>query len=367
MMSIQKPARETITNLYPNPTFEGPVIPSGASYSGLWSYGSKGSLRVPPASSANLLTLSNQTLVIVPRFSGQRLRLGGSIRTATVSNRPMRVQGTGLIELLEGWWSLATVVAGDYHGPPFSGELARLEYQGQMVQSSWLGEPLNSASSFDYYNVEPWTPDRRWDAPTERRYTLGVDRGMLYVDSVGYGWSGLVTVDRQNDGGGVAKRYIDGRLFTVIVPPSDYVANLEAYTYPDVFDECLGNVRPDNPGFIAHGQPARPFDLCYRTLVGDAEGHFRDYKLHLVYNVMAQEGGHTHATISDSPEAETFGFEIHGVPVASSGLKPTAYFSIDTREVNHAIVQTLEKVLYGWNETQPRLPSIEEIRSYLNS
>lgn len=62
-----------------------------------------------------------QTLVIVPRFSGQVLRLG-DVDVVTTAEVPARVYGTGAAYLSEGFWDVLTVVDGEYSGPPFSGE-----------------------------------------------------------------------------------------------------------------------------------------------------------------------------------------------------------------------------------------------------
>lgn len=69
----------------------------------------------------DLVEIDNQTLVIVPRFAGQVLRLGGVDVVADSDGVPIRIFGTGMVELGEGWWDLATLVDGEYLGPPFSG------------------------------------------------------------------------------------------------------------------------------------------------------------------------------------------------------------------------------------------------------
>ena len=213
--------------------------------------------------------------------------------------------------------------------------------------------------------LEPWSPTAEWGTTEQRRYSIGVDRGMLYLDGVGVPWTGLVSVNRKAGEGETRKRYIDGRIYSVSVPETDYAASLRAFTYPDEFDRCIGNVSPDGTALTAHGQPGRSFGLSYRTLSGDGEGHDQHYKIHLVYNCVAEESDYENGTINDSPELSPFEFNLTGIPVTSPGLRPTSYFSIDSREVSDILLRGLEHVLYGKGGTPPVLPPIADIRSYL--
>lgn len=84
-----------------------------------------------------LVSISNQTVVIIPRYSGQVLRLG-SVEVVTVAEQPARVYGTGVVEVSEGYWDLCTVVAGDYDGPAFTaGERVRVD--GSLMVTDWDG------------------------------------------------------------------------------------------------------------------------------------------------------------------------------------------------------------------------------------
>lgn len=214
--------------------------------------------------------------------------------------------------------------------------------------------------------LDNWSPTAKWGGPRTRRYSTGVDRGMIYVDGVGVPWSGLTKVGREGASGEVGKNFIDGRLYRVSVPTEDFVGSVEAFTYPDEFDQCIGNVQVDSTGLIVHGQPPRPFDLCYRSFQGDALDKKTNYTLHFVYGCMAIDKGHEHTTINDSPEAGTFSFEVYGIPTNVEGHKPSSYFSIGTKAVDPLTLDGLERVLYGVDGSTPTLPSAEEIRSYLN-
>ena len=210
-----------------------------------------------------------------------------------------------------------------------------------------------------------WNPTATWNKATQKQYSIGVDRGMLYRNGLGVPWSGLVNVNRNGNDSEVGKRYLDGVLFNVSVPPSDFSASLEAFTYPDEFDACIGNANYNGvEGLTIHGQESAPFDLCYRTLQGDGTGHGEEYTLHFVYGCMAVDSGHDHASINDAPEAETFSFEIHGTPQAAPNARPSAYFSINSRKVDRELLDGLEQVLYGIDGAQPMLPAMGEIETY---
>lgn len=92
-----------------------------------------------------LVSISNQTVVIIPRYSGQVLRLG-SVEVVTVAEQPARVYGTGVVEVSEGYWDLCTVVDGNYDGPAFAGDSGTIIIDGQPYDTFWAGVPDSSSS-----------------------------------------------------------------------------------------------------------------------------------------------------------------------------------------------------------------------------
>lgn len=335
-----------------------------------WAVSGERSLRVPEDVAIANLT-DDQRFSIVARDAGQHVFLDGILHYTTKrSPETVVVKSPGLVVLGEGYWDDGMVVREDYDGPYFDGDTPPFRYRGQMVTPQWMdGDPGFVKSRLgDYYEVQPWNPTAQWSKPENRRFTIGADRGMLYRDGLGVAWSGLVNVSRSGNDGDVGKRYIDGTLFNVSVPSSDYSATLEAFTYPDEFDACIGNLEYENtPGITIYGQENQPFDLSYRTLQGDANGYGEEYTIHLVYNCMAVDSGTEHATINDSPEIGAFSFEIHGIPQIIPNAKPSAYFSINSRDVNRGLLARLEEILYGTDGSVPRIPTIEEIREFLNT
>ena len=72
------------------------------------------------------------------------------------------------------------------------------------------------------------------------------------------------------------------------------------------------------------------------------------YKLHLIYNALAAPSEKAHATINDSPEADTFSWELTTTPVAAgNNISPTACITIDSTKVSAAKLKALEDKLYG--------------------
>jgi hypothetical protein len=122
-------------------------------------------------------------------------------------------------------------------------------------------------------------------------------------------------------------------------------------------------------------QPRVSFGLCYRTVVGnDVKLENYGYKLHLVYGCTASPSEKGYHTINDSPEAITFSFEISTVPenvtIQGKSYKPTSLITIDTTKLTtpaqKAALETLEGILYGSDNAEPRLPLPAEVYSTMN-
>lgn len=201
-----------------------------------------------------------------------------------------------------------------------------------------------------------------WDAVGERFYETGVDHGVLYIpDSAGVydtgvAWNGLTSISESPTGAEANPQYADNIKYLNLISAEEFGFTIEALTYPDEFAQFDGLAVPQ-PG-VAIGQQARGvFGLSYRTLVGnDLEGEAHGYKLHLVYGCQAAPSEKAYNTISDSPEAITFSWEVTTTPVPVTGLKPTSLITIDSRVVDPAALEELEELLYGTVSTEPSLP-----------
>jgi hypothetical protein len=200
-----------------------------------------------------------------------------------------------------------------------------------------------------------------WSDPSERRYEAGVDRGVLYpVSGHGVPWVGLISVNEAPTGGGSVPFYLDGIRFLNRPEGEEFAATIEAYTYPPEFGECDGTLQL-HAGLFASHQRRKPFGLSYRTRVGTSTDPDLGYKIHLVYNAMAEPSERAHQTFSDSPEATTFSWNVSGIPVRLTGAKPTAHLVIDSTETDPIVLTALENMLYGSEDRTPGLPDPDDL------
>lgn len=200
-----------------------------------------------------------------------------------------------------------------------------------------------------------------WDKAGERFYELGVDRGVLYLqDGTVVPWNGLRAVEESYDRETTAF-YIDGVKYLQRMTPGDFTGRLRAFTYPDEFEDVLGGAEAAQ-GMIYHGQPPKPFHISYRTRIGnDLDGVDHGYKLHVLYNVMAQADSMSYGTIDENIAPIEFGWALTGVPATRAGFHPVTHISIDSTKAHPEVLGTVEEILYGTNFVNPRLPGVDEI------
>jgi hypothetical protein len=207
----------------------------------------------------------------------------------------------------------------------------------------------------------------KWDQVGERLYETGVDRGVLYLldesnsYANGYAWNGLTTVTESPSGAESNPQYADNIKYLNLISAEDFGATVEAFTYPPEFGLCDGTATPSR-GVSVGQQGRQTFGLCYRTRLGnDTQGAEFGYKLHLIYGCQAAPSEKAYATINDSPEAISFSWELTTTPIDVPGLKPTAQIVIDSSLVDSSELEALEKILYGFDETDPSLPMPAEV------
>lgn len=203
-----------------------------------------------------------------------------------------------------------------------------------------------------------------WGAIGERLFETGVDRGVLYVAGhPGIVWNGLTSVTESPSGGETTSYYIDGVKYLNVASAEDFEAILEAFTYPDEFEQCEGTSEPFHGLLLTH-QGRVSFGLSYRSLVGnDVLGTEFGYKLHLVYNALAEPTQRQQQTMNDSPNPENFSWRLTTLPPEVTGYRNTAHFIVDTRRVDPLALAALEDILYGSEAITPRLPLPTEIFS----
>jgi hypothetical protein len=200
-----------------------------------------------------------------------------------------------------------------------------------------------------------------WDQVGDRRYETGVDRGVLYLtDGTVVPWSGLTSIveSRSRD---MKSYYLDGVKYLDHVVPGDYAAKLQAFTYPDALDLLLGN-SSFAPGVTVYDQPSKLFHISYRNLIAnDLEGVDYAYKIHVVYNVVANPSDVSYDTLADSVSAKPFEWELKGTAIAINGYRPTNHISLDSRTVDPLVLTTIEERLYGSALASPNFPSLDAL------
>lgn len=206
-----------------------------------------------------------------------------------------------------------------------------------------------------------------WDNVGERFYETGVDHAVLYVPDVagvyntGFAWNGLTSVSESPSGAEASPMYADNIKYLNLYSVEEFSATIEAYTYPDEFNQFDGIVAAQ-PGVLVGQQPRKSFGLSYRTRLGnDLLGEEYGYKLHLVYGCTASPSEKSYATINDSPEAITFSWEIMTLPVPVTGQKPTSIITIDSTTADPTNLAALEVLLYGGPAVEPALPTPDEV------
>lgn len=221
----------------------------------------------------------------------------------------------------------------------------------------------------------------KWDEIGKRLYETGVNKGVLYpvqADGTykkGVVWNGLTAITESPSGAEPTPLYADNIKYLNLVSAEEFGATIEAYTYPEEFEACDGSAEIAK-GVVIGQQNRTTFGLCYRTTIGnDTNSNGHGYKLHLIYGALASPSERNYATITDSPEAITFSWEVSTTPVEVSGFKPTASLTIDSTKVDPAKLAALEDMLYGKNPSsesasdgiEPMLPLPDDIVTLIGS
>lgn len=206
-----------------------------------------------------------------------------------------------------------------------------------------------------------------WNAVGSKFYEAGVDRGVLYLDGqIGVPWNGLTGVTESSSGGDPTPLYQDGVKYLNLSSKEEFEATLTAFTYPTEFAECDGTARV-RPGLFLGQQRRKKFGLTYRTKIGnDVSGSDYAYKIHLVYNAMAQPSDRDYGTLGDKNDPSEFNWKLTTTPVAIPGFLPTAHMVLDSRYIDPIILGRIEDILYGSDSVNSHLPDFAELITQLD-
>lgn len=205
-----------------------------------------------------------------------------------------------------------------------------------------------------------------WDQTGERLYETGIEQVALYPQASGaypkgVAWNGITALNLTPSGAEPTPLYANNRKYLTMMSVEELGGTIEAYTYPDEWAECDGSATV-TPGVFIGQQARKTFGLVGKTLLGnDTDGTKHGYKLHLVWGCLAAPSEQSNATVNDSPEAKTMSWEFSTTPVEVAGFEPTSYMCIDSTKVDAEKLAALEKILYGDDSVEARLPLPDEV------
>lgn len=212
-----------------------------------------------------------------------------------------------------------------------------------------------------------------WDQTGEKLYETGTKKGVFYPQNesglypAGYAWNGLTGVTESPSGAEATALYADDIKYLELTSAEEFGGTVTAYMYPEEFGECDGSAEPA-PGVVIGQQARKAFGMSYVTTIGnDVKNNDYGYKIHLIYGMKVTPSERGYSTINDSPEAIEFSWEFTTTPVSVTGFKPTACLTVDSTKVNAEKLKSLEDILYGANETEPRLPLPDEVIELLKT
>lgn len=180
-----------------------------------------------------------------------------------------------------------------------------------------------------------------WDKTGPRQFTSGVDRGVYYpTDSPGEVWNGLASVKESPSDTDVRTRYVDGLPTRRASRPGSFAGSIEAYTYPDVFEED-----------VAGRRFPKTFGLSYRVQTNGS------YKIHILYNVLVKKNDQNY----EQEDPSIFSWDFTTKPITIPDARTTAHLVIDASVAYPWTLEALENALYGSEEAESRLPSPTEV------
>lgn len=227
-----------------------------------------------------------------------------------------------------------------------------------------------TVSSVDTYTVLDTKP-AGWDTDSGylSYYKLNPTE---YGDGVA--WNGVTSLSETPSGGEASDLYADDDKYLSLYSEEQLGASIEAYTYPDEWEQCDGAATTDGVGLKQ--QTRKMFGLSYITTVGnDTNGNDEGEKLHLLYGCKASPSDRSYATINDSPEAITFSWELTTTKQEVTGYKKTALITIDTTKLTPGSDGTgksntqylaLKALVQGSENGDPTLPKPDVVLAMMD-
>ena len=223
-----------------------------------------------------------------------------------------------------------------------------------------------------------------WDQAGQRLYQTGDKNMVLYVFNSttktiegnttnyydGVAWNGITAITESPSGAEPTDLWADDTKYATMRSAEQFGGTIEAYTYPDDWEQCDGSITTN--GVTIGQQGRKAFGLAYITTVGnDTELNDHGEKLHLVYNATANPSERSYATINDSPEAITFSWEFTTTPIDVDGAgtyKKTSLLTIDTTRLDSAgkaKYEQFKELVFGRKADETASPAVTAIEPHL--
>jgi hypothetical protein len=204
-----------------------------------------------------------------------------------------------------------------------------------------------------------------WDQVGEHLFETGVSKGVLYqTDGAGVPWNGLTSIEESVSNSSQPVHF-DGVKFNDIVTLGDFSAVMRAFTYPEEFLHYEGT-EEEQEGFFVLNQPQHKFGLSYQTLIGDdVVGLAAGYKIHILYNLTALPSQRQYQTLGSEVTPLEFEWTITAIPEDIDNYRPTAHVIFDSTKMDPNLLQDLESILYGDEDTDAHLPSLKGLAAFI--
>lgn len=211
-----------------------------------------------------------------------------------------------------------------------------------------------------------------WDQQGQREIESGVSSVALFpivngAYTTGVAWNGVTAISENPGGADLTDLFADDQKYASLRAAETFGFTIEAFTYPDEWNACDGNVEAnDAPGVFVGQQSRQAFGLAYITKIGDDThpGMDKGEKLHLVYNCTASPSGRSYTTINDNPDAITFSWEASSTPVNCAALgtgKKTSLIVIDSTKANAAKYSAFKDIVFGGTNSSATLPDPDSV------
>lgn len=206
-----------------------------------------------------------------------------------------------------------------------------------------------------------------WDAVGDRSFRSGLDHGVLYLkDSYGVPWNGLTEI-KTSTNNSITSVYYDGIKVNHVVNTGELTGSIKAITYPEEFENVSGS---DNlrSGVIFDSQRPETFSIAYRTIEGnDVDGEDASYKIHIIWDMIAQPASHEYKTRSTSVNIETFDWSFMTMPSDIDGFYPSGHVILESKNIDPWLLKDVEDILFGTDDTEPVLPSMTDLVSFMDA